>query len=496
MGNKIITEKDFWVCSGGTTPAQLQTTQLSAKKESGHKYITVADTATSSWIDFGCKKLMWIMAILAAVAVVFVVATGGAGLAALIAAGAIAGAAGAAFGAVVGALICGQKAAAARKWLSSKPDMIIQGQQAITGDNQMKCMLFGETITFAPQIKNWWQAISLGAANYLNGILEGMMYGAAIGATGGVISGGPAVLGQFGISNVAANWLATWGGWGLGLRGAVTAQSVLGAYGETGQVSAGDVIYHGVFGMETGTLHSVKNIVTGNGSMEDVIGVALWFTPAHARNQRSRTRSEESRTKSEEAKNEEAKNEEGRNEENPQARTGESKSPRRQGEFEAFEERTSKPWEEGRNPYRYRRYVRDLSRRDPSRKPLSPEEWWNKHGKNAPNNPGGGEGRPDHRARVAELRDHAVEQYPPPRYQIRSNEAVPGLRQKPDVAVIDTQTGRVVKIYEAARFNKSGRLIRPDERAKIPDYEAAGIPYEFHPVGPNQPPGGVLRSSP
>src|SRR5262249_59867453 len=80
MGNKIITEKDFWICTGGTTPAQLQTTQLTTKKESGHKYITVADTATSSWIDFGCKKLMWIMAILAAVGVVLVVATGGGGV--------------------------------------------------------------------------------------------------------------------------------------------------------------------------------------------------------------------------------------------------------------------------------------------------------------------------------------------------------------------------------------------------------------------------------
>jgi hypothetical protein len=498
MGNKIITEKDFWICTLGTTPAQLQSRQTPqlVKKESGPKYITVADTATSSWIDFGCKKLMLIMAILAAVVVVFVVATGGAGLAALIAAGAIAGAAGAAFGAAVGMLICGQKAAAMRKWLSSKPDMIIKGQRAITGDDKMKCMIFDADITFAPHIKNWWQAIALGASNYIGGILEGMMYGAAVGAAGGIISGGPAVLSQFGVSNVAANWLATWGGWGLGLRGVVTAQSVLGAYGEKGEVTSGDVLYHGVFGMETGTLHSAQNILSGNGTMTDLIGLGLWFTPAHARNQRSRTGSEESRTRSEEAKNEEAKNEEGRNEENPQARTGESKAPRRQGEFEAYEEGTGKPWEEGRNPYRYQRYVRDLSRRDPSRKPLGPEEWWNKYGKKTPNNPGGGEGRPDHRARVAELRKNAEAEYPEGRYEIRSNEAVPGLRQKPDVAVIDTQTGRVVKIYEAARFNKSGQLIRPDERAKIPDYEAAGIPYEFHPVGPNQPPGGVLRSKP
>jgi len=78
MGNKIITEKDFWICTLGTTPAQLQSRQTPqlVKKESGPKYITVADTATSSWIDFGCKKLMLIMAILAAVVVVFFVATG------------------------------------------------------------------------------------------------------------------------------------------------------------------------------------------------------------------------------------------------------------------------------------------------------------------------------------------------------------------------------------------------------------------------------------
>jgi hypothetical protein len=74
---------------------------------------------------------MLIMAILAALVVV-IVATGGA---------------------VVGALICGQKAAAARKRQSGKSDMIIQGQRAITGGRQMKCMLFDETISFAPEMK-------------------------------------------------------------------------------------------------------------------------------------------------------------------------------------------------------------------------------------------------------------------------------------------------------------------------------------------------------
>ena len=32
MGHKIITEKDFWMCSSGAMPAQLQGTRKSNKK--------------------------------------------------------------------------------------------------------------------------------------------------------------------------------------------------------------------------------------------------------------------------------------------------------------------------------------------------------------------------------------------------------------------------------------------------------------------------------
>lgn len=69
MGNKIITEKDFWICTQGNVPAQLQGTREGSKKKSGEKYITVEDKATSSWIDFGCKKYMLLMSIVAAVLV-------------------------------------------------------------------------------------------------------------------------------------------------------------------------------------------------------------------------------------------------------------------------------------------------------------------------------------------------------------------------------------------------------------------------------------------
>lgn len=217
MGNKIITEEDFWICTGGAVPAQLQTTQLSTKQVSKHKYITVNDKATSSWIDFGCKKLMLIMAILAAVIAVAIVATGGAALAVIVAAGVAAGAAGAAFGAVLGALICGQKAAPARVWNQSKSDLIIQGFPAITGDHTMTCRLFGETIRFAPNIKNWWQAIALGGLNYLTGIVEGGLVGGLIGLGGGLLSGA-ATLGIPTLSSIAGNVAASFGAVGLPIR--------------------------------------------------------------------------------------------------------------------------------------------------------------------------------------------------------------------------------------------------------------------------------------
>jgi len=326
MGNKIITEKDFWMCTGGLVPAQLQTTQLTTKKVGDFKYITERDTATSSWIDFSCKKLMLIMALLAVAIALATVATGGAALIAICAAAA---GAGAIFGAVLGSLLCGQLAAAARMWLDNKSDLIIQGQKAITGDHQMKCLIFGDTISFAPQIKNWWQAVALGTSNFIGEVLKNMMYGAAIGAGAAVITGGPAVLSQFGLSNIGANWLATWGGAGLGLRGLMGAQSMLGAYGNTGQLTGGDVA-KGVFAMEVGTFHAAQNILSGRGTVDDFIGVGLWMLPTPKGNRRAAN--EETRRPNEETRNEEVKEEE-----TPQARTNEVEAARPEGEHNAFE---------------------------------------------------------------------------------------------------------------------------------------------------------------
>lgn len=321
MGHKRITEKDFWICTEGNVPAQLQSTQKTTKKVSGEKYITVKDTSTSSWIDFGCKKAMLIYAIIAAAVVVIAAMTVATGGAALIALGALAGLAGAAWGAVIGALLCGQTAAKGRKWVETPKTRMtaIQGVRQITGDCKMTCMV-GGVISFAPQIKNWSQAVSLGAGNYIGGLMEGMMAGAAIGMGGAALSGGAGAFASGGMRgvgqaawqvaksapmNVLRNIGATFGyagagastsvayataGTAVGLRGLTATQAGLQHYGSTGESGWG-AAGEGVFGMETGMYHSVDNLTTFHnpetgafewqGTWQDVTGLALLLSPVH-----------------------------------------------------------------------------------------------------------------------------------------------------------------------------------------------------------------------
>lgn len=180
MGNKIITEKDFWECTGGLMPAQYQSTQEKVKNKKSEKYILKSDTATSRFGDFSCKKLMLVAAILAAIIAV-------AGGVVLVLIGAIAGAA---FGAVIGSLLCGQLVAKVRKWKDSKSNFTIFGIDTITGDHSMICPTFGDEISFNPNIKTWTQAYAIGMSNFIKGVAEGAMVGGMIGMGGGLISGG------------------------------------------------------------------------------------------------------------------------------------------------------------------------------------------------------------------------------------------------------------------------------------------------------------------
>ncbi len=261
MGNKIITEKDFWVCTQGAVPAQLQGTRKGTKKEGGELYITVEDKATSSWIDFGCKKYMLLMALIAAVAVValavvgvLTVATGGLALVAL---GAVAGLVGAAIGAVVGGCLCGQKVASKRVWSASKSNFISQGTPTITGDHFMTCAA-GGTVKFAPNIKSWTGAIALGALNYATGLVEGALVGGAVGLGGGVLSGAYS-LALPTLSSIGANIAGSFGVLGSSVRALFGADNLANQYatGEVNSVSEGFASFGNGAIPEAGSLYRV-----------------------------------------------------------------------------------------------------------------------------------------------------------------------------------------------------------------------------------------------
>ena len=367
MGNKRITEKYFWQCTNGAVPAQLQGTNTTTKKISEEKYITIQDKATSSWIDFGCTKLMLIYALLAAAAIVvgaMIIGTGGA---ALIAIGAIAGLAGAAWGAVVGTMLCGHMGVKIRDWIPvpKAKQTLIQGQEQITGDYKMTCMIPGGIVTFAPQIKNWSQAISLGASNYLGKLMEGMMAGAAVGMGGALISGGAAAFTSGGIrgigqaalqfaksmpKNFVVNAVESVGKFGLAMRGVMGVQNTAATYGNTGSASLSD-FKDGVISMETGAIDSAKLIysdMTGgvilnekgepkHAGWQDYLGMVMMFAPV-GQGKRDlenglKNEPEGKGSKADDAEGKKADEEDGA----PKAEVQDGDAPKQEGEAEAYE---------------------------------------------------------------------------------------------------------------------------------------------------------------
>ncbi|GHS94650.1 hypothetical protein FACS1894207_3230 [Bacteroidia bacterium] len=197
MGYKIITEEDFWICTEGAIPTQFQGTRETLHNLEGKKYITKEDKSTVGWLDFGCKKYMWLVALIAAVAVVaavaigvLTVATGGVGLILL---GAVAGLVGGAIGAVIGGLLCGQKMAPGREWLDCKNDMILQGTPIITGEHVMQCKA-GGIIRYAPNIKSWLGAIGYATLSYGSELVKCAFIGAAVGTVGTLLGVGAAAV--------------------------------------------------------------------------------------------------------------------------------------------------------------------------------------------------------------------------------------------------------------------------------------------------------------
>jgi hypothetical protein len=62
-------------------------------------------------------------------------------------------------------------------------------------------------------------------------------------------------------------------------------------------------------------------------------------------------------------------------------------------------------------------------------------------------------------------------------------EKAAGLNRRPDVAVIERDTEKTIKVIEVGRTNQSGAPV-PRERKKFSEYDAHGISHEFHPLPP------------
>ncbi|MDY0907084.1 hypothetical protein [Pedobacter sp. CFBP9032] len=276
MGNKIATEEDYWMCSGGIMPAQMQSIQRIAEQKDSKKYLIKSDTATASIGDFVCKWVMLIMALIAAVIAVLIVATGGAALGVMVAVGAAAGAAGAAFGSIVGGMVCGQKAAIARTWIGDKSNLMIGGQKTLTTGSTMECPVFGSKIIHAPNIKNWWDALRVGMGNFGETVILGALGGALIGLGGAFLSGA-AALSLPTLASVGTNIVGSITGWGMAARlyfgaNAVSNQQALGQI-DINNVDERDAAFGNAAFPEYG---SVKRIASGSAEPMDAM-LLLYF---------------------------------------------------------------------------------------------------------------------------------------------------------------------------------------------------------------------------
>jgi len=276
MGNKIATEEDYWMCSGGIMPAQMQSIQRIAEQKDSKKYLIKNDTATASMGDFVCKWIMLIMALIAAVIAVLIAATGGAALGVLVAVGTAAGAGGAAIGSIFGGLVCGQKAAIARTWLGDKSNLSIAGQKTLTTGSTMECPVFGSKIVHAPNVKNWWDALRVGIGNFGETVILGALGGALIGVGGAVLSGA-AALSLPTLASVGTNILGSITGWGMAARlyfgaNAVSNQQALGQI-DINDVGERDAAFANAAFPEYG---SVKRIASGSPEPMDAL-LLLYF---------------------------------------------------------------------------------------------------------------------------------------------------------------------------------------------------------------------------
>lgn len=210
---ELFDETHFFMCSGGMKPARMRTNQSIVKNEKGDYYLTVKSLRCIG-LDFCCKWMALLCAVLAAAIALLMSNPAGWVLLAAIA--------GAAAGALIGGAICADMAAVMRVWVVIKVDAQIDGHQFVANrpGSHLTCnALFSETINYVPNVKSEFHAYCIFAGNIITTGLEGFMYVYAFRGAGMLFKAPMTFVRNFGV-----NYLAS-----LTVKGAAM-RSVFGAY--------------------------------------------------------------------------------------------------------------------------------------------------------------------------------------------------------------------------------------------------------------------------
>jgi hypothetical protein len=95
-------------------------------------------------------------------------------------------------------------------------------------------------------------------------------------------------------------------------------------------------------------------------------------------------------------------------------------------------------------------------------------------------NPYGAKGKPDHQKKVVELEKKAQKENPGDDIITEKKIRVDGSNRRPDVQVVDKDTGTTKKVYEAERRPESTR-----NQKREAEYKCIGIECETYKVGGN-----------
>ncbi|TWP27483.1 hypothetical protein ETU09_07490 [Apibacter muscae] len=213
MANEIFDESHYFMCEGGLKPASLKTSQENVLLENNKYYLTEYSLKCKG-IDFSCRWVALLVAIIAAAIALLMSCPAGWVLLA-----AIAGAAG---GALLAGKICGDKAAIVRVWLVIKDDVVFGEHKAVSNHKpqHLNCRAFGYNIVYKPNVTSEFEAICIFGGNVLMTGLEAFMYVYAFRGGGTLLTKPMTFFRNFGV-----NYLKTISKYGMLGRG------VFGAWG-------------------------------------------------------------------------------------------------------------------------------------------------------------------------------------------------------------------------------------------------------------------------